>query len=207
MSVVGKLRSAGLREGTRLVYRKLIYRRTSLQRFEVRAGNSVAPRSAAGIRFDVLNGDAIQEIFGTNPHLADEDVDRFRLGDATCIVAREGSELAASTWMIRGAVYISELQRNVSLARGEHYSCRSYVDPRFRGRALLANMIHTYCTTLPADDVVWGLVYEWNTASIASLRSIGWQRTGDLWTTNVLGFRLAGGRTPAAPSDGSAAIP
>ena len=194
----------GLREGARLAYRKVIYRRTSLQRFEVRAGDSVEPRPATGIGFDLLDGDAVQEVLGTNPYLVHQDVDRFRLGDATCIVAREGSELAASTWMIRRAVHISELQRSVPIPPGEHYSCRSYVDPRFRGRALLANMIHTYCTTLPPEDIVWGLVYEWNHASIASIRSIGWQRTGDMWTTNFLGFRHAGARVLANPDDGPA---
>ena len=104
--------------------------------------------------------------------------------------------------MLQGTVHVSELQRNVHLQPGQHYSCRTYVDPEYRGRALLQHMLVDYARASPSDDTFVGFVYPWNAASLVSLERIGWRRTGEAWTTHILGFSRGGERSlpPARPS-------
>jgi hypothetical protein len=65
-------------------------------------------------------------------------------------------------------------------------------------------MIHSYSERLAADDLIWGLVYEWNAASVLSLERIGWRCTGEYWTRWILGTKHGGERHfPPRPPRGS----
>jgi GNAT superfamily N-acetyltransferase len=191
---IDRLRSTPLRELGRLAWRKAVYRRVQLGRYGVQAGSSVAPGSGAGFTIELWGPDRFDEILPTNPHMNPVDVDDFRRQDTTCIVALDGERIAASTWMTRGQVLVHELHRVLDVPSDEHFSCRSYVDPDYRGRGLLTHLIHAYSAAVPPTDEVWGLVYDWNAASIRSLENLGWRRSGDYWTTFLFGRKYFGER-------------
>lgn len=197
---IEQLRAAGPTGAVRLVARKAVHRRVTMGRYGAAAGAHVAPERPLALTIDLLGPARFHEVAGTNPYLAESDLERFAQGRATCIVAWAGARVAASSWMLGGPVFVSELQRVVQVPSAEHYSCRSFVDPEHRGRALLAHMIYAYARSVPAGDEVWGYVYDWNVASLASLRSIGWQETGRSSTRFVLGRPHAHDeRWPARP--------
>lgn len=183
-----------LGELPRLAFRKILYRRDELGVFEVRAGAVIAPPSSPGLQILLLSGPAIEEVAGTSPFLTAEDMARFRHQRATCIVARDGNRTVASSWMLGGTTYVTELHRTIEVSDSEHFSCRSYVHPTHQGRALLGHLIASYAACLPAGDRIFGFVYKWNEASIRSLDRIGWEYVGDTWTTHVLGVKLHGSR-------------
>lgn len=186
----------------RLVGRRFVYRKVEMRRYGQRAGDSRAPSRLLELELDLLGPDRFGEVFGTNPHMEPSDPEHFHRQDSTCIVIRDGDRIAASSWMTRGDVYAHELQRTVWVPPGEHLSCRSYVDPDYRGLALLSHMIHGYSAQQDPDDVVWGFVFDWNTHSVRSLERIGWRHTGDYWTRTLFGRQLPGERHfPARPAE------
>jgi RimJ/RimL family protein N-acetyltransferase len=174
----------------RLVYRKLIFRRVTFLRYEVSAGRSRDPGVPEGFRIEFISGPDYGTVEESSPYLSPEDLENFREQNATCIVALDGPRVAASTWMMSGAVEVADLDRTLDVPPTEHYSCRSYVAPEYRGKSLMSSMIHSYSASVPDSHLVWGLVYEWNTASIRMLEKIGWQLTGTYSTTWVLGRRF-----------------
>lgn len=195
-----QLRSASPAEAARLVFRKAVYREVLMGRYEVAAGASQPPSRPLDLHIDFLEDPAFEEVLGTTPYLSAADVDRFKRQHSVCIVARDGDRIAASSWMTRGKVYVAELQRNVHVPEGEHFSCRSYVHEDYRGMSLLSHMIHAYSARLPAEDCIWGVVYPWNMASVRSLEKIGWRHTGEYWTRFVFGVKVPGERhLPARP--------
>lgn len=185
-----QLREASPREALRLVFRKAIYRKVLIGEFGVQAANSVAPAKHHGLVIDFLDRDDWHLALENNPYLNETDLERFRNQSATCIVARDGDRIAASTWMVRGTFYVDEIYQEIVLPETEHFSCRSFVDNAYRGHALLSHMIHHYSTTISPDDSVIGLVFPWNKPSIHSLERIGWRHRGDYWTTFILGRKF-----------------
>ena len=188
------LRSKGPLEVAALVARKFIYRKTTMGRYGVRAGDSQAPPRPHDLQIELWGPDRFAEVLPTNPHLHAEDVEHFRRQETVCIVALDGSRIASSTWMTKGDVFVHELERKIHVPGDEHFSCRSYVDPDYRGRSLLSHMIHAYAVSVSADDELWGLVYDWNVASARSLENLGWRLSGEYWTRVVLTRRFPGER-------------
>lgn len=187
-------------EVVRLAYRKAIYRRVQLGQMGVPAGRSVAPPNEHGLQLEFWGPERFDEVLGTTPYLDEADLADFRRQRSTVIVALDGDRIAGSSWMTAGAVQVHELHRRIEVPLGEHFSCRSFVDPDYGGRALLSHMIHAYSAAQPDDDLVWGLVYAWNIASVKSLVKIGWEYLGDYWTSFVFGRKVPGERHfPARP--------
>ena len=166
-------------------WRKLVLRRVTMGCHGVQAGTSVGPSPGAGTSVEFLRPDSFGEVLGTNPNLREIDIERFAEQNATCIVARIDGAVAASSWMTYGEVYVSDLGRTIHVADDEHYSCRSYVDPRWRGQSLFGVMVQAYTAAQRPQDLVWGHVFDWNTASIHTLEKLGWRRFGDSRTTFV----------------------
>lgn len=191
-----QLREASPRQAARLLWRKAIYRKVLMGEFGVKAGDTQALGVASPYPITFLVRDEWPRALENNPHLSQTDLDRFIAQKATCIVASDGERLAASTWMIEGPddVFVDDLHRSVRVAANQHFSCRSFVDPDYRGHALLSHMIHEYSTSVPADNSVWGLVFRWNIASFTSLERLGWRHRGDYWTTFVFGRKYFGER-------------
>lgn len=167
----------------RLVWRKAVYRRVLMGRWGVPTGQSMPPRRRCELTIELWGPDRFDAVLSSNPHLTEEDLKRFQAQHTTCIVVLDGDLIVASSWMTNGDVYVHELDNTLTVPRNEHFSCRSYVDDAHHGMALMSHMIHAYSAAQPADDEVWGLVYEWNTSSVSSLERIGWRRSGDYWTT------------------------
>lgn len=200
-SGLAALRGASPTEAARLVWRKFVHRRVEMGRYGVPTAESVGPADPCALPIEIWGPDRFDEILGTSPHLAADDVRDFRAQRSQVIVVLDGERIAASSWMTGGSVFVHELQRHLEVPDDEHFSCRSYVDPDYRGLALLSHMIHTYSRRQPVGDEVWGLVYDWNVASVRSLERIGWRRSGDYWTTWWFG-RPQGGerRYPPRPA-------
>lgn len=186
----------------RRAFRKLVYRRTVMARYEVTAGESRAPAEACPLQIRLLAADELGLVADSNPYLTPEDLQELRRQTSLCLVVFDGDRVAASSWMTSGQVPIHELERVVDVPSGEHYSCRSYVDPLYRGRALHHHMLHEKARLLPPDHLLWCLVYEWNVGSIRSLEAAGWRRTGRCWT-RFLFTRQATGCVPPAVDGGS----
>lgn len=151
-------------------------------RYGMRTGDSTAPSKPLTLELALLGPDRFDMVFGTNPHMEATDPEHFHRQKSTCIVMLDGDRIAASSWMTQGNVYVHELQRTIEVPATEHFSCRSYVDPAYRGQALLSHMIHGYSKHQPPDHEVWGLVFSWNTESVRSLERIGWRHSGEYWT-------------------------
>lgn len=187
-----QLRSSSPKEALRLVYRKAIYRKVVMNRLGAVAGSHVPHKRAVDYRTELLGPDRYEVILESNPHLAQSDLDHFNRQHSTCIVVYDGDRIASSSWMTSGSVYHHELQRHIEVPHDQHFSCRSYVDPDYRGKSLFSHMVYTYATSVPPDQLVWGLVYAWNVASLRSLEAIGWEHFGEEWSTYVLGMQRPG---------------
>jgi GNAT superfamily N-acetyltransferase len=200
-----QLRSTSPREAARLVFRKAIYRRVEMRRYGTPAGESVAPTRPLELPIEILGPGEYERVLGTTPYLSAADLEHFQRQESRCIVVATDDEVAACSWMTWGDVYVSELQRTIRVPEGEHFSCRSFVHPAHQGQSLMSHMIHHYSTTVAPTDLVWGLVYAWNTASVRSLERIGWRHRGDYWTTWIFDRQLGGQRlfTPPAATDAS----
>ena len=193
-SKLQQLREASTTEAVQLLLRKAIYRNVLMGRYEVPAGSSSPPTRPLDLEIDFLDDPGFDEVLGTSPYLTATNIERFKRQRSVCIVARDGDRIAASSWMTWGDVYVTELHRSVHVPEGEHFSCRSYVNQDYRGKSLMSHMIHAYSMRLPADDLVWGLIYPSNVASVRAFEKIGWRHTGDYWTRFVLGFKIPGER-------------
>lgn len=187
-----QLRSSSPKESLRLVYRKAIYRKVVMNRLGAVAGSHVPPKRDVAYRTELLGPDRYDVTVDSNPYVVERDVDHFRRQRSTCIAVYDGGRVAASSWMTSGSVYLHELQRYVDVPHDQHFSCRSYVDPDYRGQSLLTHMIFTYAQSIPNDQLVWGLVYGWNVASLRSLEALGWDHLGEEWSTYVLGMQRPG---------------
>jgi len=199
-SKVDQLRAAGPRQAATLVFRKAVYRKVEMGRWGAKAGDHVAPSRTVDLRTELLGPDAYDAVADTNPHLSDVDLDHFHRQDTICITVYDGERIASSSWMTRGEVWHHELQRHIAVPDDEHFSCRSYVDPDYRGRSLFSHMVYSYARSVPADDLIWGLVYEWNLASVLSLERIGWRHSGVESSTYLFGRQRAhSARTPERP--------
>jgi GNAT superfamily N-acetyltransferase len=189
---LAQLREASPPEAARLVFRKAVYRKVEMGRFQVAARDSVAPEKPLVLRLEFWGPDRFRDAAGTNPYLTEEDLEHFTAQASTCIVILDDERIAASSWMTNGRVYVHELQRAVDVPEAEHYSCRTYVDPGYRGRALMQHMLHGYAEERSPDDRIWGLVYRDNVASIRSLERLGWRQTGEYWSRYVFGKQFSG---------------
>ena len=189
---IAELREAGPKGAARLVFRKAIYRNVQMARYEIRAGDSTGPGSDPGLSIELLGPEEFDSVLGSSPYLTADHLRDFRRQRSTCIVALDGNLIAASSWMTSGNVYVHELQRHVDVPSGEHLSCRTYVDDEYRGRALMQHLIHAYATTCQPQDLIWGLIHSWNTASIRSVERLGWRQTGRYWSRYVFGRQFAG---------------
>ncbi len=194
------LESMAPRDAVRLIFRKAIYRRVSIGRFGTLAGSSEMPEPELAFPIEFWTEEAFGRVLGTNPYLTADDIERFRHQESVCIVVLDGDRIAASSWMTRGEVFVSELQQVLSLDQSEHFSCRSYVDPDYRGHALLSHMIHAYSIRRRPDDEVWGVQYLWNTAAVRSTERLGWRHSGTFWTLHLFGVKLSHSRR-FAPRD------
>ena len=181
-------------EIARLAYRKLVYRKVEMGRFGALAKDHVPVAPPTELRLEVLGKDSYRSVMGTSPHLTAEDIDDFDRQASFCIVALDGDRIAASTWMTWGDVHVHELHRTIEVPPGQHFSTRSYVDPDYRGQALLSHMVNHYADRQAPNDEIWGFIYHWNAASIRSFDKIGWTWTGDYWTRFVLGRKIFGHR-------------
>lgn len=152
-------------------------------RYGVTTVGSHGPQRPCPFKIELWGPDRFDDLMGSNPYLMDEDLEHFHRQHSTCIVVLDGKRIVASSWMTNGDVFVHELQRTLVVPGSEHFSCRSYVDDEHHGMSLMSHMIHTYATQQPVGDEVWGLVYDWNVASVRSLERIGWRRSGDYWTT------------------------
>ncbi len=184
----GRRGAAGARlaQFTRLAYRKLIFRRADFIECGAAARDHREPTTPTTLAFDVVGPDGYDAMLTASPHLAQKDIDHFRTADTRLMVVLDDTAVAAMNWFVRGPgdVWISELRRSVPLAAGEHYSCRTYVDDAYRGRALAELMIYRYSETLEPSERIWGIVMTRNKPSLRFLARLGWQATGT-WTAVV----------------------
>ncbi|MCZ7628810.1 MAG: hypothetical protein M5U19_06995 [Microthrixaceae bacterium] len=92
--------------------------------------------------------------------------------------------------------------RTIQVPDNQHFSCRSFVDPDYRGMALMGHMVHHYSGSVHPDDLVWGLIFHWNVASVRTFERIGWRHLGDYWTIFLFGLRIHRERhfPPGAPT-------
>jgi len=191
---IATLRRTSLGNVPRLVFRKIVYRKVSLGRYGVRAGSSVAPPHPCPYRIEFLDTAGFEALNTKRDYLTADDLETFRRQDSVSIVVFDGEIIAANSWMTRGEVYVHELHRTIHVPATEHFSCRSFVDTAYRGAGLLGHMIHQYSTTVEPSDEVWGLVYEWNVASVRTLEKLGWRLNGYLWTVFLVGRKRPGVR-------------
>jgi hypothetical protein len=178
----------------KLAFRKLIYRKVLLGRYEIRASAALPPLSRIQFKINFLTTPAYHAILGTTPYLTQSDIDHFDRQESVCIVAYDGTTVAASSWMTSGEVHVTELHRQIQVPPGEHFFCRSYVRDDYRGCDLFSHLLYAYCRQLPPSDLVWGLIYNWNTASIRSVERLGCVHTGDYWVRFVFGIKIPGKR-------------
>ena len=199
-----QLRNASPKEAGQLIYRKAVYRRVRMGRYGCFAREATHPRRELELRIETWGPDRYEDVFGTNDSLRDEDMANFRRQNSRCIVVLDGEHIAASSWMTSGDVYVHELGRSVHVPDDEHFSCRSWVSPLYRGRSLFSHMVAAYMQNVAPSDEVWGFVYYWNIASVRSLADIGWQYSGDYWTSYLFGRQRSGQTRYAArsPFDG-----
>ncbi len=189
---LSQLRTASAGEAARLVFRKTVYRKVRMGRYGYFAREAVRPHRPLDLRIALWGPERFDAVHGTNEHLTADDLEHFRRQRTCCIVVLDGERIAASSWMTGGLVYVHELDQVIEVPEGEHFSCRSFVDPDYRGLSLFSHMVYAYTKTLDPDVEVWGFVYYWNTASIRSLANIGWRYSGDYWTTYALWKKLPG---------------
>jgi hypothetical protein len=189
---LARLRSSSPAEAARLVFRKAVYRKNSFLRVRARAGDTIAPDRPLPFRLEIVGEDGFERVLGSNPHLTRADIDRFRARPSRCITIWDGDRLASSSWMTLESAWVEEFDREVTLAPGEHYSCRSWVDPAYRGHSLLGHMLSGYAASIPADDQVWGLILARNVASLLAVKRIGWRTDGMEWTSFVGGIPIRG---------------
>lgn len=193
-----QLRDSSPKEAARLVYRKAVYRRVRMGRYGYFAHEAEQPKRALELPIEIWGPDRYGDVLGTNEGLREADMTNFRRQESSCIVVLDGGRIAASSWMTRGDVYVHELSRQVKAPGGEHFSCRSWVSPDYRGQSLFSHMVYSYTQAVAPSDEIWGFVFYWNIASIRSLANIGWQYSGDYWTSYLFG-RQRSGHTRCAP--------
>ena len=148
------------------------------------------PAKPFALLIEVTPMDDAAELVAWSPYLSQRDVDDFRArGGAYTATIRDGHQLAAMNVFVRGpsTVRVEELRGVIPVEAGGHFSCRTYVDPQFRGQALFEQMIWAYAQTLDGDDRIWGLVLEQNQPSLRSLARNGWQDFGRWTATTRLG--------------------
>lgn len=198
---VDRLRSGSMKDATRLVWRKLVYRKVRMGRYGYVALDAIPPKRPCDLSIEIWGPNRFTEVLGTNDQISRDDIEGFLRARSSCIVALDGPRIAASSWMTSGDVWVKELSRTVFVPDHEHFSCRSWVSPDYRGRSLLSHMVYCYTQTIPAWDEIWGFIYYWNVASVRSLANIGWQLYGDYWTTHMLGRKYSGEiRFPPRPA-------
>lgn len=178
----------------RLVFRRFVYRKAEFVRCGARAADHVPPSRPLELSLEIVGAEAFDRILGSSPHLSASDVDRFRQHPSACIVVWDGDHIASSSWMTSGEVLVDELHRSVAVGPGEHFSCRSWVDPDYRGASLFGHMVAAYAASVPPDDLVWGLVLRRNVASLLTLQRLGWRGFGEDWTRFIGGRPVAGAR-------------
>lgn len=188
------LRGRSPLDAAKVVLKKFVYRKVALDRLGMRAGDTVVPERPCAFPIELWGPDRYGSVIDHHPYLSEEDLADFRRQESICIVVLDGERIAANSWMTKGEVYVHELQRPLHVGPSEHFSCRSYVDPDYRGHALFGHMVAAYSHSVPPDDEVWGLVYAWNTASLLTLERLGWRTTGECWTRFVFGRKVAGER-------------
>jgi len=189
---LAQLRDASPAEAARLIFRKAVYRKVEMGRFQVAARDSVPPQKPLDLKLEFWGPDRFRTAAGTNPYLTDEDLAHLSAQNSTCTVVLDGARIVASNWKTNGQVHIHELQRTVLVPKVEHYSCRTYVHPDYRGRALQQQMHHRYAEACSPDDLIWGLIYQDNLASIRSVERLGWRQTGQYWSRYLLGKQFSG---------------
>lgn len=181
-SCFDRLRGAGAAAAAKLCFRKLIYRKVTMMRYESPAGTTAVPAGACPYRLDVSRDLDCEAILDSNPHLCRLDVEKFIHMDSTCVAAYDGDRIVGSTWFVRGRVFVPELHRDVEASGREHYICRSFVHPDYRGHRLLQHIIYAYASQVPADDLMWGLIYPWNAAPRRTAEKEGRAHVADYWT-------------------------
>lgn len=134
-----------------------------------------------------------------NPYLQEADFEHLRNNpESWCVVVRSGGSTIASNWYLRGRIHIPEVSRTIEHPPGAHYSCRTYVEPSFRGRRLKSHMDTCYVEAVRDCTYLTGAIYHWNTSSIRAVVNAGWRRTGTLWSCRILGVTF--GNTVELPS-------
>jgi len=195
--VVGQVGTSPRRRGrlvplSRRAFRKLVYRRVEMDRYEVRAGDSRSLATPCPYELRFLSPGELDLAGVISPYLTAQDLAELTRQMSVCVVVVDGARVVASSWMTKGQVVVHELERVIDVPPDEHFSCRSYVDPGYRGRSLMTYMVDAYARRVPPEDTLWGLVYHWNVASIRSLEAAGWRRSGRCWTRFLFTRRTEG---------------
>lgn len=197
---LGRLRRVPFNVLMRVAVRKYIYSRVVMGWYACRCGDVCTPAPAPSFRMEVVGGPSVDFATIANPFLNDQDFAELSVNPAAdCVIAWEGDELAGSTWMLHGRVAVHELDRNLTLPVGHHYSCRTHVHEAYHGRGLMGQMIAHYAALQSADDTLCGVIFDWNQASVKSVLRLGWSRTGTLTTTRLLGRQRHAGEYCGAP--------
>lgn len=138
---------------------------------------------------EAMPPERFEELTSVSPHITRHDVDDFRRRQTSAVVMRDGGRVVAVNFFVRGpgSVWVEEFAHEVPLCDGDHYSCRTYVDPGYRGRALYDQMIAFYLRDLHATDRIWGLVMTRNEPSLRMLHRVGWTDWGRWIATTKFG--------------------
>lgn len=187
---------ATLRRKTRSLFtilrKRFIFHRVDFVVCGAMVKDHTPPARPPALSIEVAPMDDAAELVAWSPYLSQRDVDEFRAqGGAYAATVRDGNQLAAMNVFVRGpsTVRVEELRGVIPVEAGGHFSCRTYVDPQFRGQALFEQMIWAYAQTLDGDDRIWGLVLEQNRPSLRSLARNGWQDMGRWSATTRVGRR------------------
>ena len=175
----------------KLAWRKYVFRKASMLKYEIVAAESSLTSVEPPCAVEFWTVARFPELLGTTPYLTAADVEKFSDTESTAVVALEGGAVVGSLWALTGEVYVEELWRSLTIPDGEYYICRAFVEPRFRGRQLMSHLLHAFATRYArSDEKLVGLIYSWNAASLKSSERIGSSSHRELGTVWVLGCAI-----------------
>lgn len=180
--------------------RRLVYHRDEFVICGAEIGELCLPEEPTEFRVEIVAPPQFCDLIEWSPHLTSEDVDDLRRRDSAAVVIRDADRVIALNFFVRGpgAAWVDEFDHDVPLRAGEHYSCRTFVDPDHRGRSLYDHMLACYIEGLDRHERVWGLVMTRNRPSLQMLHRLGWVGTGRWIATTRMG-RLTTERFDHAP--------
>jgi len=181
--------------------RRFVHHRDDLVECGAPVAEHRRPAHGLDLPIEAVPPGSFASLVPCSPHLSGTDVERFVSVGAVALVVRDGDHVAAMNFFVPGPghAWVDELDASVPVAEGEHFSCRTFVDPAYRGRAMFEHLVWVYASGLGPEERIWGLVMARNAASLRSLGRNGWVATARWTATTRLG-RVAAKRRAHEPA-------